>query len=77
MAHGTLRGSVAFCHFMTFASAVIVTGVVSYFLSQYPFRGAHIVYQEVIVRPNMVNQSRYAQLPNTIRHRQYLPYQFT
>lgn len=51
MAHGTLRGSAAFCHFMIFASSVIVTGIVSYFLNKYRFRGAHIVYQEVIVRP--------------------------
>ncbi|KND89632.1 hypothetical protein TOPH_05776 [Tolypocladium ophioglossoides CBS 100239] len=45
---GTLRALAVFCHFMIFASAAIVTGVVSYFLNKYSFRGAHVVYQEVI-----------------------------
>jgi len=48
MVHRSLRYSAAFCHFMIFASSVIVTGVVSYFFSRYTFRGSHIVYQEVI-----------------------------
>ncbi|KYK58931.1 hypothetical protein DCS_00058 [Drechmeria coniospora] len=50
MAHGTgtFRALASFCHFMIFASAAIVMGIISYFLSQYPFRGSHVVYQEVI-----------------------------
>ncbi|EFZ03834.1 membrane-associating domain protein [Metarhizium robertsii] len=48
MAHGTLRAAAAFCHFMVFASAVIVTGLVSWFLNGFRFRGSHIVYTEVI-----------------------------
>ncbi|KAG8405969.1 hypothetical protein J3459_019435 [Metarhizium acridum] len=48
MAHGTLRGVAGFCHFMVFASAVIITGLVSWFLNEFSFRGSHIVYQEVI-----------------------------
>ncbi len=50
MAHGTLRALAAFCHFMVFASAVIVTGLVSAFLDRWAFRGYRVVYQEVIVR---------------------------
>lgn len=49
MAHGTLRAAACFCHFMVFASAVIVTGLVSWFLNDFRFRGSHIVYTEVIV----------------------------
>ncbi|GJN74194.1 might be a transmembrane protein [Purpureocillium lilacinum] len=48
MAHGTLRALAAFCHFMVFASAVIVTGLVSAFLDRWAFRGYRVVYQEVI-----------------------------
>lgn len=50
MAHTTLRVMASIYHFMVFASAVIVTGIISYLFSQYSFRGSHIVYQEVIVR---------------------------
>ncbi|KAI8648657.1 hypothetical protein NCS57_01477500 [Fusarium keratoplasticum] len=35
-------------HFMVFASAAVVTGLLSYFMNEYPYRGVHIVYQEVI-----------------------------
>lgn len=49
MAHGTIRGCAAFCHFMIFTSAIIVTGIVSWFLSKDHFRDTHIIYMEVIV----------------------------
>lgn len=39
---------------MVFASAAIVTGVLSYLLNRYRFRGSHIVYEEVIVRTSPI-----------------------
>ena len=58
MAHGTLRALAALCHFMVFASAVIVTGIASFFLNQWSFRGVRLVYQEVIVRSPHGNAPR-------------------
>ncbi|PNY23794.1 Uncharacterized protein TCAP_06264 [Tolypocladium capitatum] len=54
MAHGTLRLLAMICHFMIFASAVIVTGLLSYFLNRFPFRGAHLVYGEVVAVMTLV-----------------------
>lgn len=50
MIRAGLRISAMICYFMIFASAAIVTGVMSFFLNRYSFRGSHVVYQEVIVR---------------------------
>jgi hypothetical protein len=36
---------------MILASSAIVTGLVSWFLDKYDYRGVNIVYQEVIVCP--------------------------
>lgn len=49
MDHATLRMLAVANHFMIFASAAIVTGLVSFLLHQESFRGVNIVYQEVIV----------------------------
>ena len=38
--------------FLVFCSSAIVTGIISYFLHNYSYRGVHVVYQEVIVRYN-------------------------
>ena len=38
-------------HFMILISSAIVTGLVSWFLHKYDYRGVNIVYQEVIVCP--------------------------
>lgn len=46
-----LRGLATGSHFMIFASAAIVTGLISHFLHQTDFRNAHLVYEEVIVSP--------------------------
>ncbi|GJN78720.1 hypothetical protein PLIIFM63780_002229 [Purpureocillium lilacinum] len=54
MARGPLRALAAFCHFMVFASSVIVTGLVSAFLDKWAFRGYRVVYQEVIAVITMV-----------------------
>ncbi|UNI20282.1 hypothetical protein JDV02_006382 [Purpureocillium takamizusanense] len=54
MAHGTLRAVAAFCHFMVFASAAIVTGLVSAFLDTWSFRGYRVVFQEVIAVTTLV-----------------------
>ncbi len=39
-------------HFIIFASAAIVTGLVSFLLHAESFRGVNIVYHEVIVSSN-------------------------
>ena len=48
-ARGALRAGAIFCHFIIFASAVIVMGLVSSFIDRSPFRGYRVVYLEVIV----------------------------
>ncbi|OAQ79241.1 membrane-associating domain-containing protein [Purpureocillium lilacinum] len=47
-ARGALRAGAIFCHFIIFASAVIVMGLVSSFIDRSPFRGYRVVYLEVI-----------------------------
>lgn len=50
LTHATLRFVAFFNHLMILASSAIVTGLVSWFLDKYDYRGVNIVYQEVIVR---------------------------
>lgn len=51
LTHATLRFIAFFNHLMILASSAIVTGLVSWFLDKYDYRGVNIVYQEVIVCP--------------------------
>lgn len=46
--HATLRYIAFANHLMVFISSAINTGLVSWFLSKYDYRGVDIVYQEVI-----------------------------
>ncbi|EGR49590.1 uncharacterized protein TRIREDRAFT_121416 [Trichoderma reesei QM6a] len=48
LTHATLRFIAFFNHLMILASSAIVTGLVSWFLDKYDYRGVNIVYQEVI-----------------------------
>lgn len=47
--HATLRYIAFANHLMILISSTIVTGLVSWFLHKYDYRGVNIVYQEVIV----------------------------
>ena len=49
LTHATLRFIAFFNHLMILASSAIVTGLVSWFLHKYDYRGVNIVYQECIV----------------------------
>ncbi|RFU79578.1 hypothetical protein TARUN_2626 [Trichoderma arundinaceum] len=46
--HATLRYVAFLNHLMILSSATINTGLVSWFISKYDYRGVNIVYQEVI-----------------------------
>jgi hypothetical protein len=47
--HATLRYIAFANHLMILISSIIVTGLASWFLAKYDYRGVDIVYQEVIV----------------------------
>lgn len=47
--HATLRYIAFANHLMVLISSIIVTGLASWFLAKYDYRGVDIVYQEVIV----------------------------
>ncbi|PHH62846.1 hypothetical protein CDD81_6646 [Ophiocordyceps australis] len=48
LARGGLRMLATANHFMIFLSALIVTGILSYFLHKFPQRNTHLIFQEVV-----------------------------
>ncbi|POR37023.1 Uncharacterized protein TPAR_02772 [Tolypocladium paradoxum] len=58
-------------HFMIFSSAVIVTGITSFFFNDFTFRGVHVEYHEVIATITMVLYLVAMLLPLLNRYRGY------
>ncbi|EQL03422.1 hypothetical protein G6O67_004199 [Ophiocordyceps sinensis] len=67
-----LRGLATGSHFMIFASAAIVTGLISHFLHQTDFRNAHLVYEEVIATTTLAFYMIAQALPFIKSYRGYL-----
>ncbi|KAF3077495.1 hypothetical protein TsFJ059_001507 [Trichoderma semiorbis] len=70
--HATLRYIAFANHLMILISSTIVTGLVSWFLHKYDYRGVNIVYQEVIATITLGFWLVGAVLPLIGRYRGYL-----
>ncbi|KAH6611488.1 hypothetical protein Trco_001508 [Trichoderma cornu-damae] len=70
--HSTLRYIAFVNHIMILISATIVTGLVSWFLHKYKYRGVDIVYQEVIATITLGFWLVGSVLPLIGRYRGYL-----
>ncbi|KAM4056577.1 membrane-associating domain-containing protein [Hirsutella rhossiliensis] len=72
MSQTILRGLALANHFMIFASATIVTGLLSRFLHKNDFRNAHLIYEEVIATITLAFYLAATALPLIKSYRGYL-----